>query len=218
MLKIILPRMAGFSEQQGAIFGFGCKATEDTGMVLNMTTVEEPKRKKLSNAPIHNLNEERSVGFINYEISIRVKRFLETASRKMLINKRKDILDKTDPSEMKKYIMPVKDFSKKEKSSLHQESQKYNLLELLKKEEFQGPFVSEDKVMKYMALKMDDNIKNTRFYNEVRYAQMTCMSQKPTAAVFQLKKKPPQPLKQGAFTKSDFVFQQCKVLQTDHHQ
>ena len=188
MLKIILPRMAGFSEQQGAIFSFGRKATEDTGMVLNMTTVEEPKRKKLSNAPIHNLNEERSVGFINYEISIRVKRFLETASRKMLINKRKDILDKTDPSEMKKYIMPVKDFSKKEKSSLHQESQKYNLLELLKKEEFQGPFVSEDKVMKYMALKIDDKIKNTRLYNEVRYARMTCMSLKPTAVVFWLKR------------------------------
>ena len=208
MIKIILPRMADrFSEQQGAIFGFGPKATEDTGTVLSMTTVEEPKRRKSSKAQVHNLNEERSVGFINYEISIKVKRFLETASRKMLINKCKDILDKTDPSEMKKYNMPAKeikeiklqwqerlkeqqtkDFSKKEKSSLHQESQKYNLLELLKKEELQGPFVSEDKVMKYMALKIDDKIKNTRLYNEVRYAQMTCMSLKLTAAVFQLKK------------------------------
>ena len=125
----------------------------------------------------------------------------------MLINKSKDILDKTDPSEMKKYIMPekeikeiklqwqerfkeqqTKDFPEKEKSSLHQESQKYNLLELLKKYKFQGPFVSEDEVMKYMALKIDDKIKNTRLYNEVRYAQMTCMSLKLTAAVFQLKK------------------------------
>ena len=60
----------GFSEQQGAIFGFGPKATEDTRTVLKMTTVEEPKRRKLSKAPVHNLNEERSVGFINYEISI----------------------------------------------------------------------------------------------------------------------------------------------------
>ena len=125
----------------------------------------------------------------------------------MLINKSKDILDKTDPSEMKKYIMPAKevkeiklqwqerlkeqqtkDFSEKEKSSLHQELQKYNLLELLKKEKFQGPFVSEDEVMKYMALKIDDKIKNTRLYNQVRYAQMTCMSLKPTAAIFQLKR------------------------------
>ena len=139
MLKIILPRTAeGFSEQRGAIFGFGPKATEDTGMVLKMTTVEELKRRKLSKAPVHNLNEERSVGVINYEISIRGKQFLETASRKMLINKSKDILDKTDPSEMKKYIRPAKeikeiklqwqerlkeqqtkDFSEKEKSSLH---------------------------------------------------------------------------------------------------
>ena len=163
----------GFSEQQGAIFGFGPKATEDTRTVLKMTTVEEPKRRKLSKAPVHNLNEERSVGFINYEISIWGKRFLETASRKMLINKCKDILKKTDPSEMKKYIMPAKeikeiklqwqetlkeqqtkDFSEKEKSSLHQESLKYNLLELLKKEKFQGPFVSEDEVMKYMVLQI----------------------------------------------------------------
>ena len=71
MIKIILPQMAeGFSEQQGAIFGFGPKATEDTRTVLKMTTVEEPKRRKLSKAPVHNLNEGRSVGFINYEISI----------------------------------------------------------------------------------------------------------------------------------------------------
>ena len=173
MLKIILPQMAeGFSEQREAIFGFGPKATEQTWTVLKMTTVEEPKRRKLSKAPVHNLNEERSVAFINYEISIWGKRFLETASRKMLTNKSKDILDKTDPSEMKKYIMPAKeikeiklqwqerfkeqqtkDFPEKEKSSLHQESQKYNLLELLKKDKFQGPFVSEDEVMKYMALK-----------------------------------------------------------------
>ena len=60
----------------------------------------------------------------------------------MLINKSKDILDKTDPSEMKKYIMPAKeikeiklqgqeifkeqqtkDFPEREKTSLHQESQ-----------------------------------------------------------------------------------------------
>ena len=59
---------------------------------------------------------------------------------------------------------------KKEKPSLHQESQKYNLLQLIEKEKFQGPFVSEDEVMKYMALKIDDKIKNTRLYNEVRYA------------------------------------------------
>ena len=72
MLKIILPQMAeGFSEQRGAIFGFGLRATEETGTVLlKMTTVEEPKRRKLSKSPVHNLNEERSVGFISYEISI----------------------------------------------------------------------------------------------------------------------------------------------------
>ena len=82
----------------------------------------------------------------------------------------------------------TKDFSDKEKSSLHQESQKYKLLELLKKEKFQGPFVFDDEVMKYMALKIDHKIKNTRLYNEIRYARMTCISLKPTAAVFRLKR------------------------------
>ena len=42
--------------------------------------------------------------------------------------------------------------------------------------------------MKYMALKINDKIKNTRLYNDVRYAQMTCTLLKPTAAVFQLKR------------------------------
>ena len=71
MLKIILPQIQdGFSEQRRAIFGFGLKATEQTGTLLKMTTVEEPKRRKLSKSPVHNLNEERSVGFISYEISI----------------------------------------------------------------------------------------------------------------------------------------------------
>ena len=72
----------GFSEQWGAIFGFGPKAIEDTGTVLKMTTLEEPKRRKLSKAPVHNLSEERSVGFINYEISIRGKWFLEMPQEK----------------------------------------------------------------------------------------------------------------------------------------
>ena len=62
----------------------------------------------------------------------------------MIINKSKYILDKTDPPEMKKYIMPateikelklqwqgrLKEQQTKEKCSLHQESQKYNLLGL----------------------------------------------------------------------------------------
>ena len=45
MLRIILPQMAGFSEQQGTIFGFGPKATEDTGMrkeVLDSSIMKYP--------------------------------------------------------------------------------------------------------------------------------------------------------------------------------
>ena len=45
----------------------------------------------------------KSVGFINYEISIRGKQNLESASRKMIINKSIDIALKADPSEISKF-------------------------------------------------------------------------------------------------------------------
>ena len=60
------------------------------------------KKNKLKKAPIHNLNEERSVGFINYEISIRGKQHVESASRKMLINKSIDIALKSELNGEKK--------------------------------------------------------------------------------------------------------------------
>ena len=66
-----LPRLVeGFSNQHGAIFGFGPKANNHIGNILKAEGVIQAKRRKLVNAPIQNLNEERSVGFINYEISI----------------------------------------------------------------------------------------------------------------------------------------------------
>ena len=123
----------------------------------------------------------------------------------MIINKSKYILDKTDPPEMKKYIMPAteikelklqwqgrlkeqqtKDFSEKEKCSLHQESQKYSLL----------------------GLKSD---MNQICANDFHVTKTKSFS-------FSVKKKPTQPRKRELFTKSDFSFLQCKVLQTDHHQ
>ena len=69
LLKIILPHMAaGFSEQQGALFGFGPKAHENTGTLLKISSVtDEAKRRKLNRTAIHKLNEERSAGFINHE-------------------------------------------------------------------------------------------------------------------------------------------------------
>ena len=209
LMEIILPRLAeGFSEQRGAIFGFGPHAEEDTGTLLKISSItDETKRRKLNNTAVHNLNEERSVGFINYEVQIRGKQCLESASKMMVINKSSDLLQNADPKEMKQFRKPAQEikeikmqwkqmvqahqaeaYSEKENACLKEESTKYDLLEKLKKEEFPGPFTNVDEIQRYLLLNLDDETKNKRLYNEVKYARISCMSLKPTAAVFRLKR------------------------------
>ena len=77
----------GFSNQRGAMFGFGPKGKEDCGTLLKVSEVDETKKRKLIQVPVHNMNEERSMGFINYELNIRGKQNLDSASKKMVINK-----------------------------------------------------------------------------------------------------------------------------------
>ena len=209
-LSILLPRLAdGFSDQRGALFGFGPKADESTDSLLKISKIEdEAKKNKLKKAPIHNLNEERSVGFINYEISIRGKQHLESASRKMLINKSIDIALKAEPSEISKYrkqaqaIKEVKaewrkkvkehqedKYSEKERIRLKDEATKYELLSSLKKESMPGPFTSPEEIDTYITNSdEEDNQKNKRMYDEVKYARMTSTSLKSTNAIFRLKK------------------------------
>ena len=47
---------------------------------------------KLEKAPVTNLAEERSVGFINYELNLRGKEHLESVSKKMILSKGKDFI------------------------------------------------------------------------------------------------------------------------------
>ena len=58
---------------------------------LEETEIEHVNQSKV---PIHNIGEERSVGFFNYEIGIRGKENVESASRKMILNKSNDLIDK----------------------------------------------------------------------------------------------------------------------------
>ena len=70
---------------------------------LNISNVtDEAKRRKLNRAAIHNLNEERSVGFINYKIHIRGKQCLELSSKK-IINKGIELLETSEPVEIEKF-------------------------------------------------------------------------------------------------------------------
>ena len=187
----------------GAIFGFGPSANDSTGNVLKISEVEGNKRRKLNQTSVHNLNEERSVGFIGYEIQIRGKKHLESASKKMIINKSSDILMKCDPSKLKDFVMPArrikdikikwterirehqaKGFSEKETANLKTDAQKYSILEQLKKESMPGPFTKPEDIKNYLACELDDAAKIKRLYMEVKYARVTSMSLKPTAAVF----------------------------------
>ena len=53
------------------------KAINNTGTISKIEGVSQAKKRKLVNAPIPKLNEEISVGFINYKISICGKQYLE---------------------------------------------------------------------------------------------------------------------------------------------
>ena len=65
ILKMLLPHLAeGFLKQKGKIFGFG-DVESDIHSLSNMDPV------KFEQAPIHNLDAERRVGFINYELGKR---------------------------------------------------------------------------------------------------------------------------------------------------
>jgi hypothetical protein len=209
LLQITLPRLAeGFSQQRRALFGFGPKANEETGTLLKVSSVVDAvKRRKLSKASVHNLNEERSVGFINYEIHKRGKQCWESASKKMIINKSMDLLEKVEPKQIRKLRRQAQEikenkvqwqekikthqketYTDKEKCALKNDSTKYDLLEKSKKEIFPGPFTNEDEVKQYILLEENDETKNKRMYYEVRYARMICISLKQTAAVFRLKR------------------------------
>ena len=59
----------GFSIQCGALFRFGRKTNESAGTLLKSSAASTAV-KKLNEAPIQNLNEERSVGFTTHEVNI----------------------------------------------------------------------------------------------------------------------------------------------------
>ena len=69
-----------FFIQQGKIFGFGPEAEEI---------------QKLDTTVTHNLGDEQSVGLMNYELGIQVKSNLKTYSRKLILNKSFDLLEKS---------------------------------------------------------------------------------------------------------------------------
>lgn len=80
LLNVMLPKIAdGLSTQKGALFGFDTHANDSTGSLFKISTATPDEIMKLNKTSITNLGEERSVGSINYEISIRGRKNLEAA-------------------------------------------------------------------------------------------------------------------------------------------
>lgn len=71
----------GFDHQKGGIFGFGKNAAKDTDKnVVKISKMSKEQLKILDdNFQVQNLGEERNVGLVNYELSIRGKKILKVS-------------------------------------------------------------------------------------------------------------------------------------------
>ena len=77
---------SGFAKQRGRVFCFGPEKDEDSGTLFKVGNATEEELKLLDQCSTTNLGEERSVGLVNYEISIRGKNCLESISRNTVLN------------------------------------------------------------------------------------------------------------------------------------
>ena len=206
LLRLMLPRLAeGFSTQRGKIFGFGPEAESPT-VTFKVSAATDEELQKLNLTAVHNLGEERSVGSINYELGIRGKGNLETSSKKLLLSKSFDLLEKSGKlSEYKSFRKASQDIQlmkiewnnkmkrmeeegnlKKDEDNNHIEGVKYKDLEYLK--ERNGPFTTVDEVNEFDAITPEGPEKIKRLYTEVRFAKNSCISLKHTASVFRLQR------------------------------
>ena len=100
---MILPKLAtGFQNGKGDIFGFGDYEESSEMSVANMDS------QKLEKAPVHNLVAECSVGFMNYELSIRGAKQSTSASSAQVKAKSTDLIDRQQPGSFKKYSNVVR--------------------------------------------------------------------------------------------------------------
>ena len=112
--------------QRSSLVGFGTKANYDTVTLLKISNVtDEGKRRKWNLASVHNLNEGRSVGFMNYESISSGKKCLESIAKKMIINKSIDLLKNTEPENIKLFRKPAEEIKQ---TTLLSGVKKYNLI------------------------------------------------------------------------------------------
>ena len=106
MLRHVNQEIAkGWQKQRGDIFEFG----DHTVTPLSISTMDQAKLKK---APINNLDAERSVGSINYDLTIRGAKNLSSASANHVIGKSSSLTEGKDANRKmrqveKQRILPV---------------------------------------------------------------------------------------------------------------
>ena len=206
LIQILLRKFAdGFELQKGAIFGFGEKKENPTGTVLKISEQSEERMEVIDRVQIHNLSEERSVGFINFELDIRGKQNLEAVSRKMVLNKSADLTkDLTDFRKYRKALAEIKEYKlewkkkmqEMEKAGYSKNENKSNTVELTKLEDLEflqeqpipGPFTTSEKVAEFMDSEPESKEKNERLYREIRFQRNSSQALKKDAAVFRLKR------------------------------
>ena len=196
----------GFSHQKGAIFGFGDNADADTGTKLKICTAPKEIMSKLdTHVETHNLGEERNVGMTNYEIMIRGKKNLQSASKKIVLNRSMDLIEK-NPTDFKKYkktanivkelrkqwdekmiLLQENSFALKEAETTKRAATILKDTEFLKSQNIPGPFTSVEEVEKFMDAQPESTEKNQRMYREVRFHRMTSSRKKESDPVFRLK-------------------------------
>jgi len=204
LMKMILPKLAdGFQKQKGDIFGFGDYDESSEHSIAHMD------KQKLEKAPIHNLDAERSVGFVNYELSRRGAKQLKSASAAQVKAKSVDLIEKRQAGSFRSYRHLVKKGGKipeillawhekqaelkkrgmddKEIANLAVDRRRNKDLSALKA--VGGPFTSSTEVDDYVAANdVDESTKLGRLYLEVRFARDTSLSLPKSSDLFRLMK------------------------------
>ena len=182
VLQVLLPRLAaGWERQRGDQFQFGPNVDPEAP---NRITAMD--MASLATAPVNNLDAERSVGFINYELDIRGKKELAAASRshvksrgaklkegEVMGKQFKKITEKDGSfesimNEWKTKQDQLKQDGLDNKGVANLAMEKQRNTDLTKLIALGGPFTSSAEVTEYEAKKdVSDKDKNARLYIEV---------------------------------------------------
>ena len=203
LLKILMKMIAeGFDHQKGAIFGFGENKSKETDKnVVKVCSLTKKEKDTLDeNVQVHNLGEERNVGLVNYELSIRGKLNLESVSRKVVLKRAEDIVQSQSKTFMlfKKEAKCIEDvkvkwsakmkelekegFEAKDALNVKKDASKLKDLEYLKNQQLPGPITSTEELKLLLESDLTEKQRQDRLYIEVRYAKTTCLSMNTQAA------------------------------------